>query len=85
MQQETKDYVTALASFLVKNKKTMTLKQLIGHLNHNKIDEYHASRGMGQGITSLYNDLKRQVKDNEAGDIVFAFVGEDGEYLWKKK
>ncbi len=84
MQQEIKDYVTALASFLVKNKKKMSYKDLIQHLRFNDILEYKEPIGIGQGIASLYRGLIKEGKEKEAGNVALAFCGHNKKYAWDK-
>jgi hypothetical protein len=83
-------YIYRLARFLHEHAKTMSLGELVMHLNRNgvksPVGEFSTENhvGIGKAISAVYWRVQEFFGEEEAAHVAFAFVGEDGKPAWER-
>ena len=78
MKDETKKYIVALVNFFDKYDKKISYGDLIKHLKFNGINDYRHPRGIGRGLSCLYDRLVDQGRQEDADKLYLRIVKADG-------
>ena len=87
IKPEKRDFIVGLAGLLDESGAKMSVPMLAELLNFNEYftesgEPYDGKRGTYHLIRSIFDQLKAEKRDDEAGMVATVFVKPDGELAW---